>query len=120
MGTLWTCAPGPLLLTVAAGLALADASIVTLALPEVLHDLDTTVDGVAAVIGVYTFVLALALIPAERLQRRLGPGVVGAAGFALLAGASLICAIADSLPTLLAARALQAVGGAAACSRLVG
>ena len=40
--------------TVAAGLVLADASIVTLALPELLGELDTTVEGVAAVIAVYT------------------------------------------------------------------
>ena len=60
--------------TVAAGLVLADASIVTLALPELLRALDTTVEGVAAVIAVYTGVLALALLPAERVVRRLGRG----------------------------------------------
>src|SRR3954453_22969413 len=49
------------LLAVAAGLALADASVVTLALPRLLTQLDATVEGVAAVIGVYTVVLALAL-----------------------------------------------------------
>ena len=56
-------------LAVAAGLGLADASIVTLALPDILSDLDTTVEGVAAVIGVYTVVLAALLVPAERLAR---------------------------------------------------
>ena len=45
-------------LAVAAGLGLADASIVTLALPDILRELDTSVEGVAAVIGVYTVVLA--------------------------------------------------------------
>ena len=64
-----------LLITLAAGLALADASVVTLALPDLLVDLHTTVEGVAAVIGVYTVVLALALIPAEPLAlfRKRGP-----------------------------------------------
>src|SRR5207253_9359364 len=52
-----------LLLAVAAGLALADASIVTLALPRLLSELHATVEGVAAVIGVYTVVLAAALLP---------------------------------------------------------
>src|SRR5437764_2777478 len=37
----------PLLLAVAAGLALADASIVALALPPLLRELGTTVEGVA-------------------------------------------------------------------------
>jgi MFS family permease len=98
--------------TAAAGLVLADASIVTLALPELLRELDTTVEGVAAVIAVYTFVLALALLPAERLMRRFGAATVGAAGFALFGLASAVCAVADSLDLLLAARAVQALGGA--------
>ena len=93
---------------------LADASVVTLALPELLVELDTTVEGVAAVIGVYTLVLVAALLPAEALARRLGPARVGAAGFALFAAASVACGAADSLGTLLVARGVQAAGGAAA------
>jgi predicted MFS family arabinose efflux permease len=103
-----------LLITLAAGLALADASVVTLALPDLLVDLHTTVEGVAAVIGVYTVVLALALIPAERAMRRIGPGRTGAVGLTLFAVASLVCAASNSLPLLLTARAFQAAGGAAA------
>ena len=99
--------------TVAAGLVLADASIVTLALPDLLHALDTRVEGVAAVIAVYTLVLAAALLPAERLVRRVGPERAAVAGFALFAAASVMCAAAGSLPVLLAARAVQALGGAA-------
>jgi hypothetical protein len=103
-----------LLITIAAGLALADASVVTLALPDLLVDLHTTVEGVAAVIGVYTIVLALALIPAERLMRRAGAARVGRAGLLLFAIASLACAASNSLALLLVARAFQAAGGAAA------
>src|SRR4051812_28461642 len=102
------------LLAVAAGLALADASVVTLALPELLRELDTTVEGVAAVLGVYTVALALALLPAERLQRRLGAPLTGAGGLALFAVASLVCGASDALEPLLVARAVQAIGGAAA------
>jgi Major Facilitator Superfamily len=101
------------LLAVAAGLALADASIVALALPPLLDELDTTVSGVAAVIGVYTLVLAAAIWPAAWLARRLGPAHVGAAGLLLFAAASIGCALSDALPPLLAFRALQALGGAA-------
>ncbi|MCW3065776.1 MAG: major facilitator superfamily 1, partial [Solirubrobacterales bacterium] len=84
--------------TLAAGLGLADASIVTLALPQLLHDLSTTVQGVAAVLAVYTVVLAVALLPAEALARRIGPARAGAGGFALLAVASLVCGVSGSLP----------------------
>ena len=102
-----------LALAVAAGLALADASIVTLALPDILRDLDTTIEGVAAVIGLYTLVIAVALLPLERLASRSSVRAVGAGGFALLALASGACALANSLPVLLVARGAQALGGAA-------
>jgi predicted MFS family arabinose efflux permease len=103
-----------ILLAVAAGLALADASIVTLALPQLLAELDTTVEGVASILGVYTVVLAATLLPVERLQRVYGAPRTGAAGMALFAAASLLAGASDSLEMLLAARAVQAVGGAAA------
>jgi hypothetical protein len=101
-------------LAVAAGLALADASIVTLALPRLLTELDATVEGVAAVIGVYTVVLAVALLPAERLRRRVGVRKLGAGGLLVFAAACLGCALAGSLDVLLVLRALQALGAAAA------
>src|SRR5829696_9806416 len=94
------------LVAVAAGLALADASIVALALPPILSELDTTITGVAAVIGVYALVLALSIWPAARVR-------VGPWGFVLFGLASLGCGIAGSLEVLLVFRAIQAVGGAA-------
>jgi MFS family permease len=96
------------LIAAASGLVLADAAVVILALPPILLELDTTVEGVAAVIAVYTAVLALGL-PLAALHGRLG----GAAGALLFAAASIGCAAADSLELLLVMRALQALGGAA-------
>ena len=101
-------------LALAAGLALADASIVTLGLPSILIELDSTVEGVALVLGVYTAVLALALLPASSLAGRVGAARLGAAGIALFALASLLCGLSNSLGLLLALRAVQALGGAAA------
>jgi MFS family permease len=97
------------LIAAASGLVLADAAIVTLALPPLLLELDTTVEGVAAVIAVYTAVLALALPLAAALHERW----TGPAGALLFAAASAGCASAESLELLLAMRALQALGGAA-------
>lgn len=94
-------------------LALADTAIVVLALPPILRELDTDVAGVAAVLGVYAVVLALALLLAEWLWRQVGTRAVGIAGVALFAGGSLACGLADSLDALLAGRAVQASGGAA-------
>src|SRR5262245_57472588 len=100
-------------LAVPAARGLADASIVTLALPDVLQELNTTVEGVAAVIGVYTVVLAIALVPFERAAHHFSVRVVGAGGFALFALASAACAGADDLTGLLIARCVQALGAAA-------
>ena len=106
--------PLRLLIAVGVALALADASIVTLALPPMLLDLDTTVEGVAAVIGVYTLVLAALLPVAAALRRRAGDRALGVAGFALFAVASALCALPDALGGVLALRAVQAAGAAAA------
>jgi MFS family permease len=98
---------------VAVGLALADASVVTLALPELIVELDTTVEGVAAVLGVYTLVLAVALIPAERVRQLAGSARLGGWGFMLFAGAGAGCGVVDSLVPLLVLRGVQALGAAA-------
>ena len=94
-------------------LALADTAIVALALPPILRELDTDVAGVAAVLGVYAVVLALALPAAEWLWRRAGTRAVGISGVALFAGGSLACGLSDTLDVLLIARGVQAMGGAA-------
>src|SRR4051812_11570318 len=73
------------LIAIGVGLALADASVVTLALPPMLVDLDTTVEGVAAVIGVYTVVLAAALPGAAWLRGRVPDRTLGAVGFGVFA-----------------------------------
>jgi MFS family permease len=94
-------------------LALADTAIVALALPPILRELDTDVAGVAAVLGVYAVVLAIALLPAERVGRMRGMRELGLAGVALFGLGSLVCGLAGSIELLLGARALQALGGAA-------
>jgi MFS transporter len=93
-------------------MALADASIVTLGLPSILVELKATVVGVALVLGVYTAVLALALLPAARLCRRYRDAHVGAVGLGLFVAASLGCGASDSLALLLVLRGVQALGAA--------
>src|SRR5215218_5911613 len=102
------------LIAVGVALALADASVVTLALPPMLDDLDTTVEGVAAVIGVYTVVLAALLPLTSRLRGRWSDAALGAAGFGVFALAGTLCSLPDDLVAMLAFRALQAAGAAVA------
>jgi len=95
-----------------AGLALADAGIVALALPPLLLALHTTVAGVAAVLAVYALVLGLALPAAGHLAAG-AAGRVGSVGVVVFALASLGCGLVSSLPLLLVLRGVQAAGGAA-------
>ena len=99
-------------IAIAAGMALADASIVTLGLPSILIELKATVVGVALVLGVYTAVLALSLLPASLLAGRFGDAQVASTGLALFFAASLGCGASDSLALLLVLRGLQALGAA--------
>ena len=103
---------GRVAIGVAAGLALADASIVTLGLPSILVELDSTVEGVALVLGVYTAVLAVALPLAAALARRIGSARLATAGIAVFGLASLACGLMDSIEAILVFRGVQAIGGA--------
>ena len=102
---------GPLL-AVTVGLVLADSAVVTLALPDILRELDATVGEVAWVLIAFNVVLGLGAVPTALVLTRLQPRLVAAAGIAVFAGASAWCAWADSIETLIIARCVQAVGGA--------
>jgi MFS family permease len=88
--------------------------VVVLALPQIYRELDTSVAGVTWVLVSFNLVMALVAVPAALVARRVGPGRAAAFGLAIFAGAGLACGLSDNLTTLIAARCLQAVGGAAA------
>lgn len=100
-------------LAVAVAIVLADSSVVVLALPEIFRQFETTVSGVSWVLVVFNLTLALAAIPAAGWARRHGPGKVAAIGLAVFAGASLACGLSSDLASLILARAIQGLGGAA-------
>ncbi len=101
-----------LILTVA--LVLADSAVVTLALPDILRHLDASVGQVAWVLIAYNLVLGLTAVPAAMAFTRAQPRIFSAAGIAVFAGSSAMCAVAGSIDVLIAARCVQAVGGALA------
>lgn len=102
------------LLAVTVAMVLADSAIVTLALPDILQNLDASVGQVAWVLIAYNLVLGLAAVPAAALFPRARPHVFSAAGIAVFAGSSAWCAMADSIEVLIVARCVQAIGGALA------
>jgi MFS family permease len=106
-------------LALAVGLVLADSSVVVLALPQIYRELDTSVTAVTWVLVSFNLVMALAAVPAAHLARRVGPGRSAAVGLAIFAGASLACGASSELSTLIAARCVQALGGAAAVTAVL-
>lgn len=93
------------------GVVLADSSVVTLALPDVLREYDTTVVGVSWVLTSFNLVLALAMLPAARFAQR-APGRVWALGLLVFGAASLACGLSPAIAALIAGRCVQALGGA--------
>jgi MFS family permease len=101
------------LVGLAVAVVLADSSVVTLGLPDVLREFDADVAQVAWVLTSFNLVLALFALPAAALVRWRGAAGVWRLGIVIFGAASLGCAVAPSLELLVAARGAQAVGGAA-------
>ena len=99
------------LLALGVGLALADSSIVTLAVPEILGQFDVAITSVSWVLTSFNLVLAVVAVPAAYLSRR-RPRESYAIGALVFAGASLACGLAPSFGVLVGARCVQAVGAA--------
>ena len=94
------------------GLTMLDATVVNVALPTIGRDLSTTFSSLQWVVNGYTVTLAGFLLLGGALGDRYGRRRVFLTGVAWFATASLLCAIAPSATTLIAARALQGVGAA--------
>ena len=107
-----TIRPHVLLLGLTVGIALADSSVVTLALPRILADYDVEIGTLSWVLTSYNLALALAAVPAAFVARR-QPRPVFAAGIVAFSTASLACAFAPNIEVLIAARAFQGLAGAA-------
>lgn len=108
------------LAAVAVAVVLADSSIVTLALPDLVRAFDSGVADAAWVLISFNLVLALAALPAAALVRASGVRVVWTVGLVTFSAASLVCAIAPGLGVLVVARAVQALGGAAIVAAALG
>jgi DHA2 family multidrug resistance protein-like MFS transporter len=97
-----------------AALAMAslDTAIANIALPAIAADLKTTPADVIWVVNVYQIALVATLLPLGALGEIVGHQRVYMGGLVLFTIASVACALAWSLDTLLIARALQGLGGA--------
>ncbi len=94
-------------------MASLDLFIVNLALPSIAKDLgDAQLSSLSWVLNAYAIVFAALLVPAGRIADRIGRKRVFEAGLILFSLSSALCAAAPSVGVLVAARVLQAAGGA--------
>jgi MFS family permease len=94
-------------------LASFGASSANVALPALQRAFGTGFAAVQWIVLAYLLAATAAAVGAGRLGDMIGRRRVLAGGIALFAAASSLCALAPSLPLLVAARALQGLGAAA-------
>ena len=90
-----------------------DALVVITALPQMQRDLHVGLPALQWTVNSYGIAFAAGIITAAALGDRLGRRRVFISGLALFTLASAACALAPSVPALVAARAVQGLGGAA-------
>jgi EmrB/QacA subfamily drug resistance transporter len=94
------------------GVVSLDATVVNVALPTIGRELHAGVEGVTWTINGYSLTLAALILLGGALGDRYGRRRIFVLGVIWFGAASLLCGIAPNLPVLIAARALQGVGGA--------
>jgi DHA2 family multidrug resistance protein-like MFS transporter len=87
-----------------------DTAIATTALPAIAADLHAQPAASIWVVNAYQLAVVATMLPFAALGDLLSPRRVFLYGLAIFTAASLLCALANSIPTLAAARALQGIG----------
>jgi EmrB/QacA subfamily drug resistance transporter len=93
-------------------MAFIDASVVTVALPAIERDFETSVSLIQWVVNAYTLSLAALILIGGGAGDLFGRRRVFVIGLLIFAATSLWCGLAPSIAQLVAARALQGVGAA--------
>lgn len=96
----------------ASAMAFIDGTVITIALPILQADLDTSFAAVQWVVNAYTLTLGALILVGGGLGDRLGRRRVFVWGIVVFAIASVVCALAPNAPTLIAGRAVQGIGAA--------
>lgn len=97
---------------VGSGLAFIDATVVNIALPRIGTSLGADAAGLQWTVNGYTLSLTALILLGGSLGDRFGRRRIFVIGVCWFAAASLLCGLAPSIEALVAARALQGVGGA--------
>jgi EmrB/QacA subfamily drug resistance transporter len=94
------------------GIVFLDGTVVNVALPAIGEDLGTTLGGMQWTVNAYLVTLSSLLLLGGSMGDQLGRRRVFVAGLLVFTAASVLCGLAPTTGLLVAARALQGVGGA--------
>ena len=97
----------------AMALVVLDAGMVAVALPTIGQALGEPPARSLLAVTAYQLALLVGLLPAAQVADQVGYRRLFAGGILVFAGSAVLCAIAPTLPLLVAARFLQGLGGAA-------
>src|SRR5215216_3480709 len=100
------------LIALAQFMVIMDTSIIGVALPEIRTDLGFGAEDLSWIFNAYVIAFGGLLLLGGRLSDLLGARRVFAAGWAILAGASLVAGLAETTGVEIAARAAQGAGAA--------
>ncbi|MFG3265369.1 MULTISPECIES: MFS transporter [Streptomyces] len=101
-------------------MTILDGNIVTVAMPAIQGDLGFSAPGLAWVVNAYLIPFGGLLLLAGRLGDLVGRKRMFTAGLAVFTAASVLCGVATGQSVLIAARALQGVGGAMTSAVVLG
>ena len=88
-----------------------DALVVTTALPTLHQELGAGVEGLSWTVNAYALAFAASILTGSTLGDRYGRRRMFIAGLAVFTVASALCALSPTIALLIAARALQGIGG---------
>src|SRR6201996_9787085 len=88
-------------------MAVLDGAIANVALPTIARDVHADPASAIWVVNAYQLAIVVSLLPFASLGEIIGYRRVYIWGLAVFTGASLLCALSWSLPTLTAARIIQ-------------
>jgi EmrB/QacA subfamily drug resistance transporter len=106
--TVWTF----VITTVALFMVTLDNLVVTTALPVIRTDLHATLQGLEWTVNAYTLTFAVLLLTGAALGDRFGRKRLFTIGMSIFTLGSVAAALAPSIDALIAARAVQGIGGA--------
>src|SRR5437870_8801315 len=106
--TFWTF----VITSIALVMVTLDNLVVTTAIPVIRKDLHASLQGLEWTVNAYTLTFAVLLLTGAALGDRFGRRRLFAIGLAIFTGGSALAALAGSANELIAARAIQGLGGA--------